>query len=340
VTGFDYPENAILASFTIWEVQIASVGPQENLPPVADASLTDPKEGDAPLVVNLDPSLSFDPDGIIVLYEWDIENDGSFEYSTVGPDITPHEFTSPGDHEVQLRVTDDDDAVDMLDEPLIIEVTGDDPCVVGPNLMACGDGNIFVDGYVAEDDNSLIFLNIITHELPGPNQTNTIVKYYTGHGGNHNNTPITEKVQPLVEGAGYTLVDTDEEPIDTTGCRIIFVYLPGKTGGDPFTQDEYDDLALFMQDGGRVVLMQEYSDPPDVQQIGNDFLQGVGSTLVRLSTTTSNQLHIAPNDCYAITDGVSQCYNPAYTSFELGDGDLSFIDDDVNGWHVLVGDWL
>ena len=340
LTGFAYPENAVLASFIIWDVPISSVGPQQNLPPVADASLSNPLEGNAPLDVNLDPSLSFDPDGMIVLYEWDIENDGSFEYSTASPDITIHTFNSPGFYEVGLRVTDDDDAVDELDEPLEINVLDNqDPCLKGPNLICTGDGNVFVDEYVNQENNTELFINVINFDYGGPNSKNTIVKYYTGHGGTHNNSSITGHITDIVVAQGYTLADTNEEPIDTTGCRIIFVCLPGANDALPFTQAEYDTLVKFIAEGGRIVLTQEYTDTALQQQWGNDFLDALGSSLERLPTSTTNQLHIAPIECAAITNGVNIVFTPAYTSFQLDADDKTFLDDQ-DGYHVIVGDWL
>ncbi len=244
ISGFDYPEDAVLAAFTIWEVEIASTGPQG------------------------------------------------------------------------------------------------DPCEPGPTLICSGDGNIFVDSYVTRDDNEQFFRNIINFDYGGPNSYNTIVKYYTGHGGDHNASPINIEIKRIVEDEGFTLVDTAEEPIDTTGCRIIFVCLPGKSGGTPFTELEYESLRTFIDEGGRIVLTQEYSDGPATRQVGNDFLDGLHSTLERLDTSTTYQLHVAPNECEAITHDVGQVYNPAYTSFELGAGDMSFVDDPNTDWHVVVGDWL
>jgi len=122
--AFDWPTDAELAAHTIWEAGISSLGPQENLPPVADASASDPTSGPGPLEVNLDPSNSYDPDGTIVLYEWDYENDGVYDISTVTPDVTPHTFTGEGQHFVNLRVTDDGGLSDELDEPLIITISG------------------------------------------------------------------------------------------------------------------------------------------------------------------------------------------------------------------------
>ena len=52
---------------------------------------------------------SRDPDGQIVLYEWDLDGDGAFEVT--GGEVR-HTFWSPGDFAVTLRVTDDAGATD------------------------------------------------------------------------------------------------------------------------------------------------------------------------------------------------------------------------------------
>ncbi len=41
----------------------------------------------------------------ITLYEWDINNDGTFEYSSSTSGVVKHQFTSPGIHQVAHRVT-------------------------------------------------------------------------------------------------------------------------------------------------------------------------------------------------------------------------------------------
>lgn len=347
ITGFDYPEGAQLAAFNIIEIPVSPFAPQQNLPPIADASASDPLSGPAPLMVTLDPSMSYDPDGNIFLFEWDIWNDSSFDITTTSPEPVLFEFEDSGFYEVQLRVTDNDEASDMLDEPLQIFVSpGEIDCEHGPTLLCSGDGNIFTDTYLDAggaidiEDNVQFFKNVINFDLGGPNSSNTIVKFYTGHGGNHNNSPITGALQDLVIGEGYTLIDTDEEPIDLTGCRIVFICLPGKLGQDsPYSPEEFASLIQFMAEGGRIVLTQEYTDSPAVQQFGNDFLDGIGSSIERLTTFTTNQLHTEPNECYAITNGVSATFTPAYTCFDMSLDDFCFVDDE-DGRRVIVGDWL
>jgi len=109
LTGYDYPSGP-LAAYGIFEATITSIGPQ-NTAPVADASATEPTSGDAPLDVNFDPSLSYDTDGTIVLYEWDFDGDGTYDWSGPNPDVVMHTYEE-GTHHPVLRVTDNDDATD------------------------------------------------------------------------------------------------------------------------------------------------------------------------------------------------------------------------------------
>jgi hypothetical protein len=56
--------------------------------------------------VELDASGSYDQDGRIVRYEWDVDGDGDFDVSTPSATVM-HTFTRPVDGKIALRVTDD-----------------------------------------------------------------------------------------------------------------------------------------------------------------------------------------------------------------------------------------
>jgi PKD repeat protein len=76
-----------------------------NQPPVADAN--GPYEVDEGSTATLDGSGSSDPDGDpIVLFEWDIDNDGVFDSSSVGPLLFVTYPDGPDFYTVVLRVTD------------------------------------------------------------------------------------------------------------------------------------------------------------------------------------------------------------------------------------------
>jgi len=106
-------------------LEITVLGP---IPPEACASY-EPQDPAIPCeIIYFDASCSTD-DGTIVLYEWDFDGDGAFEFSTEDP-IAEHGFGAPGEYSVDLRVTDDNDLTDTLDEPLLVVVENALPTAV------------------------------------------------------------------------------------------------------------------------------------------------------------------------------------------------------------------
>jgi hypothetical protein len=74
-----------------------------------------------------------DADGVVVLYEWDWEDDGVFDYSSGVSANTVHTYSSLGSYRAKLRVTDDDGAIglDVIDLTIIdprvyVATTGSD----------------------------------------------------------------------------------------------------------------------------------------------------------------------------------------------------------------------
>ncbi len=77
-------------------------------PPEADF-LYAPRTPEPETVVNFSGGLSSDPDGEIVRYEWDFQNDGEIDKEDK---IVSHSFGGTGTFEVLLRVTDDEGNTD------------------------------------------------------------------------------------------------------------------------------------------------------------------------------------------------------------------------------------
>lgn len=76
----------------------------ENLPPIADAG--------ADFKVSVNQEFPFngsgtDPDGKVVLYEWDVDGDGVYDTSCNMCSKDKHSFDKPGQYLATLKVTDD-----------------------------------------------------------------------------------------------------------------------------------------------------------------------------------------------------------------------------------------
>ena len=88
----------------VYEKQIAIIN-QDNDPPTAVLS-SNLSAGLAPLLLTLDSLLSSDPDGYIMFYEYDIDDDGEYEILREDPGIEEVMLAMLGTTTLRLRVTD------------------------------------------------------------------------------------------------------------------------------------------------------------------------------------------------------------------------------------------
>jgi YD repeat-containing protein len=77
---------------------------QQNAPQASFTATPNPAATNAQ--VNFNGSASFDPDGTIVKYEWDLDGNGSYETNTGSTPTTTISYPSAGEYQVGLRVTD------------------------------------------------------------------------------------------------------------------------------------------------------------------------------------------------------------------------------------------
>jgi parallel beta-helix repeat protein len=64
--------------------------------------------------ITFNPSNSYDPDGTVVLYEWDFDGDGVYDQISPTPQATSHNYANAGEYNVTLRVTDNDGLTDTV----------------------------------------------------------------------------------------------------------------------------------------------------------------------------------------------------------------------------------
>src|SRR5690606_28164628 len=104
-----------------------------SLLPQADLT-ADVTEGAKPLTVQFDAGGSTDPDGSIAGYEWDFDGDGSFGEPGMEADAggqaqpQPVVYSSTGDYEVTVRVTDN--SGDFQSASIVVTVQNSAPIAV------------------------------------------------------------------------------------------------------------------------------------------------------------------------------------------------------------------
>jgi PKD repeat protein len=125
ITAYDTSGNE-----SVFSHEVTKTVQSENIPPYADPTAAGSYTAYAGQSITLDGSNSYDSDGSIILYEWDIDNDGTFEYTSISP-IQQHLYPQQGIYTVKLRVKDNLGAIDekttiseILDTSPIADFTG------------------------------------------------------------------------------------------------------------------------------------------------------------------------------------------------------------------------
>ncbi|MBN2599804.1 MAG: PKD domain-containing protein [Candidatus Thermoplasmatota archaeon] len=125
-------------------------------PPVANFSWTPPEPSpNQPVLFNA--STSFDPDGVIMLYEWDWESDGSYDENGTTP-LATHSWTSGGAYLVTLRVIDDDnDSATHSDTVFVQSHPPTPPPINGSHYGKVNVEHVFIIGPITNPGGDVVY---------------------------------------------------------------------------------------------------------------------------------------------------------------------------------------
>lgn len=222
-------------------------GPSQSPTAVASASVT---QGDAPLDVTFGCAGSFDPNGSIVLYEWDFDYDGAFEadYTSATTCDTAHTFTRAGQNVVAFRVTDNDalSAIDLLGIDISVDVSVsipddtfnphlDELSSVQTTLSADADVHIYICNRTGDQIRTL---------FQGFRAAGTYLDYWDGYAAGVGVLPDGDyyaSIDYTVDGVVYTKPDSP-----TGGEEISPPFSEVPTSGGTFSpwEDEFWELTF------------------------------------------------------------------------------------------------
>jgi PKD repeat protein len=194
-------------------------------PPVADAGgLYNADEGGSVL---LDGSASSDPDGVIVAWDWDLDNNGSYETSGA---TALFNAAADGVFTVGLRVTDDAGLTDT-----------DTATVVVANLAPTANAG----GPYAGNEGTAVLLDGTASSDPG----NDIVSYQwdIGNDGTFDLTGATASFVPADDGPIEVLLKVTDDA-GATGTALVTVNVanlpPVAEAGGPYSVVENNSVTL------------------------------------------------------------------------------------------------
>jgi PKD repeat protein/acetyltransferase-like isoleucine patch superfamily enzyme len=207
-----------------------------NRPPVANATRSG-RQANVSKAITLDATASVDPDGTIASYEWDVDDDGTYEKT--GATITQTYETS-GTKAVSLRVTDDQGSSDRDSVSLIIndrpraryEYQPTDPTLgemVQFNASASADITGGIENYQWDIDDDGDFEkngSTITHVFTGVNNQTVALRVTDAYGLRDTSTQTLDLNAPPIANASKS---------DRRGIVGDPVTLNGRASFDPDT---------------------------------------------------------------------------------------------------------
>ncbi|MBN1160262.1 MAG: PKD domain-containing protein [Candidatus Diapherotrites archaeon] len=135
-----------------------SISETPNVAPTANAGAD--KTGNVGEVLTFSGS-GTDTDGTIAKYEWDFENDGTYDYNSTSTGATTHAYNTAGTYTAKLRVTDDDGATATDTIQVVISAVVNAPTVriSSPSNNATVSGTLTITG-TASDDVSVLGVQV------------------------------------------------------------------------------------------------------------------------------------------------------------------------------------
>ena len=155
---FRVTDNSGLTDSATATTTVVRTGPPGS--PTATASAS-PSTGNAPLNVNFYGTAT-DPDNDVVLYEWDFENDGTYDWSSATSGNTSHTYNAAGTHVASLRVTDS------------TGLTGIDQILITVNIQTSLSVGRDTVGFIEESSQSEIASASASSQYPGYPPSNAI----------------------------------------------------------------------------------------------------------------------------------------------------------------------
>ena len=184
-------------------------------PPTASFAAS-PNPASVGETVLLDASGSSDPDGQVVKYEWDLDGNGSYEVDTDTSPEAARAFSTPGEHQVGLRVTDDEGTTATTTRTVTVTAPNQPPTAsftASPNPASVGEA-VLLDASGSSDPDG------------------EVVKYewdLNGDGSYETDGGAGATTSHIFEGAGSHQVGlrvTDDEGTTATTTRTVSVVGP------------------------------------------------------------------------------------------------------------------
>jgi PKD repeat protein len=179
-----------------------------NIPPVAN--ITGPRIGYVNQSLIFSAQYSYDPDGIIIGYRWDFENDGLFDTEWTNEILIAHAYSAPGNYTITLQVKDNDEATGVTHHLItIIQLTP-------PLQLPIAKANGPYQGYTNQT---------ITFDSKNSYDPDGIIVYYTWDFGDKTRSYKQNPVHIYTQPGNYIVTLTVRDNDNLSNIALASVYI-------------------------------------------------------------------------------------------------------------------
>lgn len=190
----------------------------------------------------------------------------------------------------------------------------------GADVIVYADVNLLDDTTINNGSNRTFAQNLVNFTAQGANAQSQRIKIYEGHNGTRVAAQAPyQSVFSMWSNNNYIIDETREEPIQTSGYKLIMIFLPGHNGYSPFSAAEIDSLKQFASDDGRLVLIGEWRDfySDTGRQTFNKLLSdlGIGMAITDVKNIQQElRINLAPHQ---VMTEVTSIYNNWTGTFQI-----------------------
>ncbi len=190
----------------------------------------------------------------------------------------------------------------------------------GSDVIVYADVNLLDDVWINYGDNRTFAQNLVNYSAAGSNAQSNRIKIYEGHNGTRAAADVSyQSVFSIWRSSNFTIEETREEPIQPSGYKVIMLFLPGQDGLSPFTPAEIDSLKRFASNGGRLVLVGEWSGfySTTGRQTFNQLLSGLGIGITLTNIINQEEEYRVSLAPHQVMTGVTSIYNNWTGAFQI-----------------------
>jgi len=220
-----------------WIFTTKSYGGGGNIPPPQNqepiANITGPLIGYVNQTIIFSAQYSYDPDGYIVGYRWDFNNDGLFDIDWLEEVFITHVYSASGSYTVKLQVKDDDSATSI--DSYVIDIIQLEPDQYPP-----------IAQIEINPEENVTINETISFNATGSYDPDGVVVNYLWDFDDGNTSTLVNPVHSYKQAGNYTVIFSVTDDDGLTSVAAVTVSVIDTETAKPYEKPDEKELPIML----------------------------------------------------------------------------------------------